>query len=250
MVLAPGRDSGTSVVTFGHEKEGGAAGYFLCERCNNDAGTWYDPAYGDLWHHLARRLLVEEHMPPQGGPYPLEVNGVDPGAIVRCVLSGMMALNPLLRAQFPDLQPAVEKRRPIAPPEGLHLLLALNPDRQLRVAGGGAQRQEIRSGQLIRVVYVYAEFAWCPLYLVLTDHSGRDYWSAAQDILPWMRDRPGATRTVDLLVPVLGHDQLHTHEIHNGANRAIAVGPTAEPPFGQVDARRRRSQTVVKLKRC
>jgi hypothetical protein len=225
MVLAPGTDARTSMVTLGHEKEGGAAGYFLCQRCNGDAGNWYDPAYGALWHYLARILLVEENMPSLGGPYPLLIKGVDPGAVVRSILSGMMAVNPRLRTQFSELEVAVKDRQLVTPPEGLHLLLALNPDRQLRVGGGGAERQAVHLGRLVRSVFVHAEIAWCPLYLVLTDSSGRDYWNTAQDILPWLRDRPGVARTVDLLLPVLDSAQLHTHEIHTGAHRAASLGP-------------------------
>jgi hypothetical protein len=65
------------VVTVGRELQGGCAGYFLCERCNNDAGNWYDSAFGALWNHLAKRLLVEEGMPPYGGPHLLSISGVE-----------------------------------------------------------------------------------------------------------------------------------------------------------------------------
>jgi hypothetical protein len=204
------------VVTAGREKEGGAAGYFLCERCNNDAGNWYDPAFGELWNYLAKHLLVEGGMPSYGGPHLLSINGVDPGAVVRSTLSGMMRLNPALRNEYPALQRGVQYRERVESPMGLHLLVALNPDLRLRVAGGRAVRKELWRNLVLNEVVTLSEIAWTPLYLVLTDQSGRTYWDTSQDILPWLADEPGRKRTVDLLVPVLRPERLHTNEMHGG----------------------------------
>jgi len=227
-------DGRAEIVTVGREKEGGAAGYFLCEPCNNDAGNWYDPAFGAIWNHLAKRLLVDKRMPPYGGPHPLMVNGADPGAVVRSILSGMMGLNPALRAEYPVLQQAVQHREQVDRPAGLHLLLALNPELHLRVAGGRAVRQELWRGRKLNEVVTMSEIAWAPFYLVLTDHTGRTYWDTSYDLLDWLTEAPGQTRTIDLLVPVLRPERLHTREMQGGtvvhrANNMVAV----QAPWGQ-----------------
>ena len=74
----------------------------------------------------------------------------------------------------------------------------------------------------------FAEYAWAPLYLVLADRSGCDYWTGTTDILSWMMDRPGERRRVDLLVPVLTRDQLHSAEVHRGARQLPFPGPNGE----------------------
>jgi len=227
LVLKPD-DAGSSVTALGHEKQGGAAGYFLCAPCNNDAGNWYDTAYADMWQRLAVKLLRDGNMPSPGGPHLFIGPSIDPGAVVRSILSGMMALNPRLRTEFPVLQDAVQHRQVVRPPDCIHLLLALNPDRQLRVAGGGADRQDVRFGRVVRRVFVHSELAWTPLYLVLTDATGKAYWDRSPDILPWLLDAPGYTREVNLLLPVLTVDQLHGHVIHQGARRAGFNGPNGE----------------------
>ena len=225
LVLAPDPAGGGSVTSLGHEKEGGAAGYFLCVTCNNDAGKRYDQGFGTLWNLLASRFLVNNEMPPEGGPHPLSVGGIDPGAVVRSVLSGMMALNPALRVQFPVLQRAVQRNLRVKTPDHLHLLLGLHSDEFLRVSGGGAERQELRGGRLVRSTFVHAEIDWSPLYLVLTDPTGREYWKTAQDILPWLADVAGQQREVNLLLPVLTNRQLFGRAIHDGARRAEFNGP-------------------------
>ena len=209
-------DGQSEIVTVGRKKEGGAAGYFLCEGCNNYAGNQYDQAFGALWNHLARLLLVNGGMPPYGGPHLLSVNGVDPGAVVRSILSGMMGLNPSLRTDYPLLQRAVQHREQVDRPTNLHLLLALNPELHLRVAGGRAVRQELWRGRALNNVVTLNEIAWAPLYLVLTDRTGRSYWDTSHDILDWLADVPGTTRSIDLLVPVLRPERIHTREIQGG----------------------------------
>lgn len=228
LVWAPDPNGTGTVTALGHQKDGGAAGYFLCRKCNNDAGAWYDPAFGSFWHHLARALLVHDQMPPAGGPHLLIAEGVDPGAVVRSILSGMMAINPRLRTDFPSLSEAVHDEKQVAPPDGLYLLLAFTPDLQLRVSGGGSERQEVRGGRLVRSVFVHAEFAWAPLYLVLTDESGRQYWQSSHDILPWLVDQPGRRRPVNMLIPLLRTDSVHGSDIHLAARRAGFRGPNGE----------------------
>ena len=227
LVTVPG-GGGNRVISLGQEKEGGAAAYLLCRGCNEDAGRWYDPEFGALWVHLAKRLLVDGEMPPPGGPYVLSIENVDPGAFVRAVLSGMMGICPTLRTQFPELQSAVQLRKLVRPPNNLFLLLALYPELDCWVAGGGSQRNALGAGRSESPVFAFAEYAWSPLYLVLVDRSGCEYWTGATDILSWMMDRPGARRRIDLLVPVLTRDQLHSAEVHRGVRRLPVPGPNGE----------------------
>jgi hypothetical protein len=227
LVTAPS-NTGDQIISLGRKKEGGAAAFLLCRRCNEDAGNWYDPEFGALWVHLAKRLLTSGKMPPPGGPHVLSVDNVDPGAFVRAILSGMMGICPTLRTQFPQLQAAVQRRELIRPPDELYLLLALYPELDRWVAGGGSQRNVLRAGHSDPPVFAFAEYAWAPIYLVLTDRSGCDYWTGATDILSWMMDQPGERRRIDLLVPVLTRDQLHSAELHRGSRRLASPGPNGE----------------------
>jgi len=43
-----------------------------------------------------------------------------------------------------------------------------------------------------------------------------------------MMDRPGKRRRIDLLVPVLTADQLHSAEMHRGARQLPFPGPNGE----------------------
>jgi hypothetical protein len=156
-------------------------------------------------------------MPDYGGPYPLTVDPVDPGAVVRSILSGMMALNPVLRIDYPTLQVAVQHRKPVSVPRGLFLLLSLSPELHRRAAGGKAVRQDLWRGKVRKMVTTFNELEWAPLYLVLTDQSGREHWDGAQDVLPWINDAPGEVRSVNLLVPVIRPELIHTREIHGAA---------------------------------
>ncbi len=226
VVTKPGANS-KLVIGAGRPKDGGAARYLLCGGCNNLSGRLYDLAFGQLWHRLAKRLLVDGGMPPYGGPYTMTENQVDPGAFVRSVLAGMMALNPVLRVDFPELQRAVLEQLPVAPPPDLYLLLALNPDLNLRAAGGKLVRQPTLYGRPLKEVVSLAEICWAPLYMVLTDQSGRAEWPSAQPILEWLLDAPEQRRTVDLLLPVLRPEQLHTHGMYGSTVVGRNGGMTA-----------------------
>jgi hypothetical protein len=227
-------DGHCELMSTGREKDGGAAAYLLCEKCNNEAGNWYDPGFGALWHHLANLFLRENKMPPFGGPYPMRITSVDPGAVVRAVLSGMMAQNPELRTRYPGLQRAVTQKSTVAAPEGLHLLVGLTNDLHLRVAGGTAIRQVVCRGRVLREVVTFNEWAWAPFYIVLTDKTGRDYWRSAWDMLCWLADDPGERRDVDLLLPVLRPEDFHTREMQGGAVVGRGNGMVAvHAPFGQ-----------------
>lgn len=232
LVTVPGGP--TELVMTGREKEGGCAAYLLCEPCNNDAGKWYDPAFGALWHHLAGLFLKDGKIPPFGGPYPMTVTSVDPGAVVRAVLSGMMAQNRQLRSKYPALQEAVHLQSTVRAPDGLHLLVGLTSDLHLRVAGGTAIRQVLWRGRVVREVVTFNEWAWAPLYIVLTDKTGREYWSSAWDMLFWLADEPGKRRDVDLLLPVLRPEDFHTREMHGGTVVGRGHGMVAvHAPLGQ-----------------
>lgn len=193
----------------GRGREGGANGYLLCEACNNKASQ-YDDAFGELWHDLVHDLLSSGPMTTVRGPHPAVAPSIRPGAIVRSVLAGCMGLCPSLREDFPVLERAVRCGHAAEPPHGLHLLLALYGGPERWVGGGGAERVRLAGGPGVRA---YAEFAWPPVYLVLTDELGRREWPDAMDILPWLRDNPSTVRDVSVLLPVLPSDDLFSAEL-------------------------------------
>jgi hypothetical protein len=209
-VLVSRRDElGSNRLGAGRHRAGGAKGYLLCESCNNAAGR-FDDAFGEFWHDLAHDLLVVGRMTTVRGPYPAAAHAIRPGAIVRSVLAGCMGLCPGLRDEFPVLVESILTGRVCQPPQGLHLLLALYAGPERWVSGGGAERVRLAGG---RHVYAHAEIVWPPIYLVLTDGSGRQEWSDAMDILPWLHDEPDNFREVSLLLPVLQGADLFSAEL-------------------------------------
>jgi hypothetical protein len=115
----------------------------------------------------------------------------------------MLGMTRTLRQDYPELQRAVQDGAVVTPPKNLFLLLSLYAGPDKWIGGGGASRFERHGGTLSPLVSAQAEIAWPPFYCLLTDQTGRDRWSEAVDLLPWLCDAPGASREVCLLVPVV-----------------------------------------------
>ena len=153
-VLVTRRDKrGSERLGAGRERKGGANGYFLCEACNNKAGR-FDDAFGQFWSSLAHDLLLIGPMPTTRGPHPAITPPMRPGAIVRSVLAGVMALCPSVREKYPELVDAVRMAKVVEAPLALHLLLMLYGGPERWVSGGAYERVR-REGPS---VYAYCAF--------------------------------------------------------------------------------------------
>jgi hypothetical protein len=55
----------------GKYQQRGAGGYTLCERCNNDTGSWYGSAYADWAQQAMRMIMATRGMPSLEYPFNL-----------------------------------------------------------------------------------------------------------------------------------------------------------------------------------
>lgn len=216
----------------------------LCRACNSRCGGDYDKAYADFSHQV-RRLTTPgaQRLAIRPGSVP-DVRFA-PGAVVRCVLYGMFALNSGMRARYPLLahQLATEDYRrgcSVDWPADLSLRLGLSDPRFPRSGLLASRFWAVRVLGRSQAHTSLADIVWPPLAWSLvwatnpleavtgepqiTDH--------LPDVSDWLTYGPHRN-SVDLrnLVPRLPYT---THPLLTGDDTWIEMYPDRESEYRAV----------------
>ena len=102
----------------GRKKQRGSGDYTLCEKCNNDTGSWYGSAYAHWALCGARALSLATAAPSLAFRYP----GVYPLRILKQILCLFFSANgPGFREQHPALEYFVRTKHVTGPLKGVQL---------------------------------------------------------------------------------------------------------------------------------
>ncbi len=204
-------EDGLSMVQPGRRRDGGSAGWFLCESCNGIVGRfdeefvrWWKMLVRD-WPNTAARTSGESRV----GVFP----AVQPGAFIRSVLGGMFALNPTLRPRHPEIATAILTGEPATLPIDLSLLMCLYRGHTRYVLGHTTVVETLAYGNSL-AVNLQGEWAWPPFHLALADASGLRRWPDAMNVSAWLGDGPEYVRDVPTVLGVL--DEVDLSTVHLG----------------------------------
>lgn len=208
---------GSSTIGYGRKTEGGIWGYWLCESCNNKTAAW-----DDYYTNISKAVLAPlETRPRSFRLLPLNLHGFRPGAMVRSVLAGMVAMDPTLRSDRPKLVSAVFEGTARPWPEDLTLRLAINPD---GICAAAAQNgisamfkfryRPVPHGLIVppsysawsRVRGPNSLIAAAPFLWFLGQRTDSDELPNSMPVGNWLEDDPATVRNVDLLLPVVRLD--------------------------------------------
>lgn len=181
----------------------------LCPKCNSRCGGVYDKAYADFQRQIKRATTATAR---QLAVIPGEAPNVRfaPGAVARCVLYGMFAINPGLRVRYPALAQQLAEEDyyrgdKIEWPSGLGLKLGLSDPRRPHSAliAGNVWTFHAERPRLSHISL--ADIVWPPLSwsMVWNDHAVRDATGTRQiteglaDVSDWLHFGPHRT-SVDL----------------------------------------------------
>lgn len=162
----------------------------LCDSCNNNTGSWYNPAYVKFSGHC-EQFGKSEHT---GRPCKVQVE-VHPQRVLKQGLTSLLAVSqPGLTTKFPHLRDLVVGKEVKAALAPMRLWLYLRANRGGRSSGFGFwMSYDRKKGQLI------AEFSFWPLGWLLTfDDLPVD---GAVDVSAWSETDYHDKTVVDLTVP-------------------------------------------------
>ena len=131
----------------------------LCGTCNNNSGSWYNPAYVTFSKHCAS-LAIPEH----AGRLCEVKLWTNPQRVLKQALASLLAVSqPGLTVKYPHLRDLIVRREATAPLAPCHLWLYLRANRGGRSSGLGFRLEFVSgTGQLV------AEFSFWPLGWLLT----------------------------------------------------------------------------------
>jgi len=146
------------------QQQGGAGAYTLCEKCNNDTGSWYADDFSN-WCQSSMSVLEKG----RGSKLlPVRVHGGFPLRIVKQILTMFCSVNP---AGWVDAHPAL-RRYLLNPaegvwPEGVRVFVYYTPSLRMRFNGVSA-RIDVRTGGCSALT----EMSFPPFGYVLTFDGG------------------------------------------------------------------------------
>lgn len=212
-------ENGVSVIEPGRRRDGGSAGWFLCESCNGITGG-YDEEFIRWWKMLVMdwpNIQSRKSGDTRVGAFPAG----KPGSFIRSVLGGMFAFNPSLLPRYQEVAAAILSGEPGALPPELCLLMSHYRGDVRYVLGQFSIIRTPRNGDSLYAESValdlQGEWAWPPFHLALTNASGVRRWPQAMNISAWLGDRPADMRDVSVVVGVL--DEVDLSAAHFGSNQ-------------------------------
>ena len=151
----------------GKTHQRGAGAHTLCEKCNNDTGSWYGGAYAD-WAHQAMAILIGTSGKPSLS-YPFNLF---PLRALKQVVCMFFSVNgPQFQQHSPDLVRFVLNRESrIFPPRYRVYVFYTASDRS-RAAGITGVLQGLGSGK--SQIHVFSEVTFPPFGFVMTPNGGQ-----------------------------------------------------------------------------
>ena len=146
----------------GKIQQRGSGAYTLCEKCNNDTGTWYADSYVK-WAEQAMRLL----MAARGRPsleYPFHLH---PLRVLKQIVCMFFSVNnPRFQQAQPDLVRFVLNREVRLFPPDVRIYAFYTLSNRMRSSGASSAIQGLGSGN--SRLHVFSEIAFAPFSFVMT----------------------------------------------------------------------------------
>jgi hypothetical protein len=149
----------------GRQQQRGAGAYTLCEKCNNNTGLWYVPAFGD-WAQQAMKIVLGTRCRPSL-EYPFNLF---PLRVLKQVVCMFFSVNgTYFHKAHPELVRFVLNKESKEFPEYVRVYAFYTFSNRFRSAGVTGVAKGIGSGQ--SSIHTFSEVTFPPFGFVLTIHS-------------------------------------------------------------------------------
>jgi hypothetical protein len=149
----------------GRQQQRGAGGYTLCEKCNNDTGLWYVPAFTSWAQQAMRFVIGTRGRPTLEYPYNLF-----PLRVLKQVICMFFSVNgTYFHEAHPDLVRFILNKESRELPERMHVFAFYTFSNRSRSSGVTALAKG--GGSVNATVHAFSEVTFPPFGFVLTVHS-------------------------------------------------------------------------------